>query len=335
MHLHRITDTRTLENPAFANEAGTGCAGDAPEWACTKHTPFKVASLGRGGSQRNFGVPVAVRALAALLIFAVLGLGVAGCGGSPTGRERDTPDAAGVFEGASTDRLDEVTWRIVLGAVGEANRDDAAGFAAGLESATGLRGIELGERAGSPILVYGRYGSPDAADAQRDLARVREIEVDGARPFVRAFFLPPSLDAARGRNAAYDLRNARQRFGADAVYTLQVGAYSRGDGRPPTPENVLEFRRLAERAVEQLRAEGQPAFYYHGPSGSTVTVGVYGPEDHDPSQTPPLESQRLRAARAEFPNALLNGLGVKQRLRDRNGRIVERLQPSFLVAVPR
>ncbi|MEM1186033.1 MAG: hypothetical protein AAGI53_13665 [Planctomycetota bacterium] len=228
-----------------------------------------------------------------------------------------------------------MTWRLVLGALPADARADPNSFLERLASGTGVRGIEVGERGGSTLLLFGRYGSPEASDAKRDMARLRAVEVNGARPFAGAFFLPPDIEAARGRNAAYDLRNARARFGSEAIYSLHVGVYARGDGRPASPEDLLAFQEAAEEAVEQLRAEGQPAFYYHGPTSSSVTVGVFGTPDHDATVNPPLESRRLREAREAFPHALLNGRGVKQRARDSRGRVVEQLQGSYLVTLPR
>jgi hypothetical protein len=258
------------------------------------------------------------------------------CAGGESARDGGSlgDDGGAVFDSNDGPEADALAWRIVLGAVSAAERADPQAALDRLGEQTGLSGLELGERGGDPLIVFGRYAAPDSREAQRDFERIRGVTVGGERPFAQAFFLPPNLEAARGRQAAYDLRNARERFGRDAVYTLQVGMYARGDNRPASTSELIEFRRLAERAVEQLRAEGQPAFYYHGPTGSMVTVGLYGPEDHDPATNPPLESARLRAVREQFPNSLLNGLGVKTRARTPDGRVVERLQASFLVAVP-
>ncbi len=267
-------------------------------------------------------------------------LSLSACGGSgQPDRPRDdlSRQAETVFgaDAVPTNAAD-LAWRISLGAVPPADRADPTTLIQRLERSTGLRGIEVATRKGDSVLVYGQYPSPETPQAQRDLERVRTAEADGGRPFAGAFFLPPELDAAAaGRKAAWDLRNARDNFGSDAIYTLQVGMYARGDNQPAAPDELLEFRRLAERAVEQLRSEGQPAFFYHGPTGSMVTIGLYGEADHDPETNPPLESPRLREAREQFPNALLNGRGVKTRGRTGDGRIVERLQSSFLVAVPR
>lgn len=273
---------------------------------------------------------------------AALAIALTGCaGGGPGQAERPRADlrqqARAVFGAdAVPANAADLAWRIALGVVPAPDRAEPGPLIRRLERSTGLQGIEVGTRKGEPILVYGRYPSPETPEAQRDLDRVRSVEADGARPFRGAFFLPPEFDAASsGRKAAWDLRNARDLHGPDAIYTLQIGMYARGDNQPTTPEELLEFRRLAERAVEQLRAEGDPAFFYHGPNGSMVTIGLYGEADHDPATNPPLESPRLRDARERYPNALLNGLGVKAKGRTNDGRVVERLQSSFLVAVPR
>ncbi len=296
--------------------------------------PNKVAREATAKPTRN------IRALRAPL--AALAIALSGCAGGDTGqadRPRDdlSQQARAVFGAdAVPTNADDLTWRISLGVLPATERPEPAPFIQRLERSTGLRGIEVGDRRGEPILVYGRYTSPETRDAQRDLQRVRTIETDGGRPFQGAFFLPPELNAAAtGRKASWDLRNARDLHGPEAIYTLQIGMYARGDNQPTIPEELLEFRRLAERAVEQLRAEGEPAFFYHGPNGSMITIGLYGEADHDPATNPPLESPRLREAREKFPNNLLNGRGVKTRGRTSEGRVVERLQSSRLVAVPR
>jgi len=260
-----------------------------------------------------------------------LAAGCSSTGGGGAGG--GVPDASGVFEG-SVDAGAVEFWRIALGSMPRGTTDPEA-LIAEIEASTGLRGIEQGERDGSRLLVYGRYDSPESKQAQRDLERVRLAESGRSRPFAGAFFMPPSVEAAGGRNARYDLRNARRFHGEDAVYTLQVNVYGRGDGGRASAEDLAGFRELAERAVEALRAEGTPAFFFHGPNTSSVTVGIFGADDHDPTVQPPLESERLRRFREEFPHALFNGQGAFRYGRHRAGNLERQLQPSFLVAVPR
>ncbi len=191
-----------------------------------------------------------------------------------------------------------------------------------------------------PFVVYGRYSDPGSEEAQADLSRIREMRVQGRAPFARAIMMPvdrgpragsQSVDSRLARN---DLRNAKKLFGADAVYTLQIGVYAREDKQRPTAEDLAAFRKAAEDAVARLRREGEQAFYYHGPNGSMVTVGIFNDSDLDTSVTPPIESARLKAARAKHPNNLLNGRGVREMVRNGSGEMVPRLQESRLVLIP-
>jgi len=183
-----------------------------------------------------------------------------------------------------------------------------------------------------PMLVYGRYADPLSARARADAQRIRDLVVDGKRPFAGAVLVRESDPTpTTGRLARYDLRNAKKLFGADAVYTLQIGVYAREDDRRPTREDLASFRSSAEQAVEDLRRAGDQAFFYHGPNGSMVTVGVFSEDDIDLTVVPEIESPRLREVRARHPHNLLNGLGVRE---TRRGSDEETLQASRLVLIP-
>lgn len=183
-----------------------------------------------------------------------------------------------------------------------------------------------------PMLVVGRFADPLSADAMAAQRRVRAIEVNGAKPFIGAVMVrerdpSPSND----RLARFDLRNAKSLFGEEAVYTLQIGIYAREDNQRPSREDLASFRRSAESAVEALRRAGEPAFFYHGPSSSMVTVGVFDEDDIDLTVVPEIVSPRLRAMQAAHPHNLLNGAGVNER---RRGSKAMRLQASRLVSIP-
>jgi len=196
-----------------------------------------------------------------------------------------------------------------------------------------LPGAYLERRDDAIAMLYGRHEDLEDPGLKRDLAYVRQLEIDGERPYAGAIIAPPASGEIVGSRPEWDLRNARKRY-PNAVYTLQIGLYGRLDGSRPDPEELAEYRRAAEDAVAQLRAAGEPAFYYHGPTRSTVTVGIFDETDHDPSKRGRGESMRLRQTRERHPYNLLNGKGIKQRIRDASGKPVEILQKSFLVPVP-
>ena len=183
-----------------------------------------------------------------------------------------------------------------------------------------------------PMLVYGKFADPRSEAASKEMRRIREITVNEQTPFagvvmVRERDPRPSND----RIARFDLRNARSLFGDEAVYTLQIGIYAREDNRRPSREDLASFRKSAESAVEALRRAGEAAFFYHGPSSSMVTVGVFAEDDIDLTVAPEIESRRLREVRSRHPYNLLNGAGVRER---RRGGGAESLQASRLVLIP-
>ncbi len=219
---------------------------------------------------------------------------------------------------------------------------DAAGQASAraalprVRSQGGLPGAFLEERGESIALIVGRHGTIE--QARRELAHVRNLELrsDGTpvKPYQGAILAPPWADESAGSMPEFDLRNAKAQYGKDALYTLQVGIYGRIDRTRPDPDELMEYRQAAEQAVAQLRADGEEAFYYHGPTSSIVSVGIFDEEDHDPSTGVRGESPRLRAARESHPHNLLNGKGIMETRRNASGRPVESLQRSALVAIP-
>ncbi|MEZ6242582.1 MAG: hypothetical protein R3B57_06010 [Phycisphaerales bacterium] len=230
-------------------------------------------------------------------------------------------------------RGDTPTWTIVLARPIGSEPDAADRLLQNIRTYGGVPEARLETRRGKALVVYGRYASPDDPSATRDLERFRERQVEGKQIFAGAFLAPPPDESLHGSNPEWDLRNVKQRFGDDALYTLQVGVYARLDGRAPTSEDLSQFRAAAERAVAQLRADGEQAFYHHGPSASTVTVGVFGESDFDPDGGG-FESPQLADARKRHPNNLVNGQGFYETLRTDTGQAVRRLQRSQLVSIP-
>lgn len=182
--------------------------------------------------------------------------------------------------------------------------------------------LDRGQRV---IVCVGRQPSPNTREALALLERVRKTRVDGERPFAKAFYIPPQGKA----QSDLDLRSVPSKFGVDAVYTLQVGVYGRADGRAPTRRDIEEAREKAVEAVEELRRQGELAFYYHGPSMSMVTVGVFSHDDIDP-----VFSFGLTSLKERFPHNLLNGQGVSQTVTMSDGSRQQIIQESFPVLIP-
>lgn len=249
---------------------------------------------------------------------------------------RPTPKRSG---GAASDS--QAGWTLVIVSfVNEADpaaRDEAARLALDKVRRAGLSDAFIEQRGKAAVVCSGSFESADDERAQAELRRVRELEVENARPFAGAFLAPPVQQGVYGENPELDLRNAKKRHGGKkATYTLQVAAYGKGDRTAPTPDELKEFRSAAEKAANEYRREGELAFYYHGPNSSSVTVGVFSPDDINP-KSPKGLSPRLREARERHPHHLLNGAGVKERQGTevgKDGKPVFKLQAPMLVEIP-
>jgi hypothetical protein len=205
-----------------------------------------------------------------------------------------------------------------------------------LSSQGGLNDVRIEQRAQAWLLTSGEYESPSEPRAQADLSRVQQIVPS-------AMLVPPDVIADRGSMPEWDLSRVRARQ-PDAKWTLQVGIYGHADpSKSPTDKEREEFQAAAEQAVQELRSQGDEAYYWHGPRRSTVTVGVFTERDQitaikDPQtmeliQLPrPRESLDLVEARRRFPVNMLNGAPVMERPK---GATEMREQASFLVGVPR
>ena len=228
-------------------------------------------------------------------------------------------------------------WTIVIAAfIGPDKAERAAQSLWKAKTLAGLESAYVEERGRAVVLAFGKYAGPDDPRAAADLQRVQTLELDGQRPFADALLTPPNPDRLVGSIPQFDLRNAKKYYGPSALYTLQVGIYGPADDRRPTAQELAECRRIAEQAAAQLRREGELAFYYHGPERSTVTVGIFGTDDYDPVNSPGFESPALRETRRRHPLNLLNGKGIRERVRGvpADDPKAWRMQPSSLVAVP-
>ena len=230
-------------------------------------------------------------------------------------------------------------WTIVLATFDLRVPDDQVAAMHQRVRDSGLPEARIERRGGARLICVGAFDDPTSKAAQSEFRRVRELEHAGTRPFALAIMQPPEVDAGvpetAGRLAAYDLRNVRAQRGPDALYTLQVGVYGLPptERRLPTPAELAQFRKAAEEAAVRLRAEGDEAYFHHGARSSSVTVGVFGKNDHDPVNMPGIESELLRAARAKFPHNLFNGAALRERIDTAQGPR-SRLQPTRLVALP-
>ncbi|HMN39830.1 MAG TPA: hypothetical protein PKE29_03230 [Phycisphaerales bacterium] len=222
-------------------------------------------------------------------------------------------------------------WAVCLGAFkGEDYQQRAATRLAWIRTQGGVPEAYAAKRNDSVIIAVGDFSGPEDDKAKSELARIQAMEVGGERPYGAAMLSPPLEWKMAGSMPKFNLAKAKEQFGDGALYTLQVGAYGRRDLRSPTEEDLKEVRSAAEEAAAKLRSEGELAFYYHGPTMSMVTVGVFDEKDFDP-QIPSYVSPRLREAMKRNPLNLYNGAGVK--VKPKGGK--EQLQSSGLVEIPK
>lgn len=290
---------------------------------------------------RLFGCGAGSARAAQIGLYGLIGTLFWGCG-SAESRDQKVLDpyareAAGVFavdESASGTPTEPAWWSVLVAAVPSGRMDDAQRMLDTVHT-TGLTEAYIALRDKRPIIAYGRFDDPAEPEAQAGLKRVRETNISGMTPFGAAMLIPPAAQRTGSETDELNLRSIRDRLTkSEAAYTLQVGVYARPDMARPTAEELTIFQREAERAARQLRADGEVAFYYHGPNMSMVTVGVFSEDDHDGETQPPIESIRLRQARQKHPHNLLNGQGIKETVRTGTGGSAQRLQASRLVAIP-
>lgn len=243
------------------------------------------------------------------------------------GRPQAAPSAGEPADGVSG-------WCVVLAVLrGDSADEQARIVLERVRTEGGLPEAFAVRRNASTIIAIGDFSSPDDPRALAELKRVQDIQVTGqggqiSRPYAFAILAPPTSEKAGG-SPQYNLLRAKEILGKDALYTLQVGAYGRLDLPRPTEADLAESRNAAEQAVLKLRQEGEQAFYYHGPTMSMVTIGVFGTDDFDP-QLPNFKSSRLRDVQKRHPLNMYNGQGVKEK---RKGA-PDRMQQSNLVAIP-
>ncbi|MEY3231917.1 MAG: hypothetical protein RL689_2006 [Planctomycetota bacterium] len=240
--------------------------------------------------------------------------------------------AAGREPGPAMLPVGSKDWTIVIAGFDKVTEVPLANAAlARVRAQPGLEAAFLEERGKAVVVAYGKYPSLDAPAARADLERIRGLAVEGGTPFAGAMLAPPVFDALPGTIPEYDLRNAKAQAGAErAAYTLQVGVYCRLDDQEPSPKELAEFRKAAEKAAVEMRRQGETAFYFHGPRRSMVTVGLFGVDDYDLRQSR-LRSPAIAKLMERFPHNLVNGAGVK---RKRSGQAEAVMDPSFVVAVP-
>lgn len=294
--------------------------------ATAAHTPW--GSTWPQTSRCVKSLPAA--SLASALTLALAALFTSGCSQPQPTPGVNLADGPAVFGrapgGSATTQPDDSSWTIVLATIkGDFRERDARAALARIAASNIVPSPTLRREGEVIFVVSGRYQGPTDTNAIAELQRLRSHREGNQQPFASALLAPPARRTELGANPDFNLLAVRQNAPADMRYTLQVGAYAPGDQLNPTSDQLAESRSAAERAAAQLRAEGEQAFYYHGPTMSVVTVGLF--TDRDLTDGSPA----LVALRRKFPHNLFNGQGIAQR---RPGQTTPTLQPSSLVLIP-
>ncbi len=165
-----------------------------------------------------------------------------------------------------------------------------------VQQETGWNDLLVVHEAGVSKLYRGSYRSPE--DAREDLKESKQY-------FPQAILIKtPGSDIGP---AEWDLENAR------GAYTVCVAIFY----NEPDQDWYLR-KQAAVEYCEQLRGEGREAYYFHGPSKSSVTIGSFGEQAvREVSQWNENRTQRLTTTEVveprihrimkEFPYMAVNG----------------------------
>lgn len=279
---------------------------------------------------------VRVLQLGLLSVSGILLIFVGGCAGSPLKLERypsdsGPSDAGGVGSGVRAEESWSVALEVLQGPNAEVRAFERAREIGATTALSEVRSEARGDRW---VVMSGRFAGPQEPDAQRALARAKELTLGDGQPFASAALVPPpSADPATLPD--YDLRSTRRGLGRDVgLYTLQIGAYGRFDNGSLSRREREEIRDTAERAVRELRQQGFPAYYLHDSNLSVVTVGVF--TEDDLGLTPRsrgFASPEFERLKREFPHNLFNGRGLNEPDPANPGG--RKLQASQPVEIPR
>lgn len=224
-------------------------------------------------------------------------------------------------------------WSIVLVVVREGH-EAAEDLARRYRQVAGLEDAVVQDRIGASLVTVGDFSSAESREAVERLKSVKSLGVGGDRPFASAMLFPPPEGVVAGAKADRNLSNVRKamRDPSASAFTLQIAVYKRPDGGAPNEQERGEFVAAAEKAADELRAKGEEAFYYHGPTESSVTIGLFSEGDLPKSSEGRAESEALRRAKEAHPYLLMNGAGMRVRVKGSDAWV---MQPSILVSVPK
>jgi hypothetical protein len=229
---------------------------------------------------------------------------------------------------------------------------------------TPLRDWYLVHRETETDLCYGYYrsfkaGEPGGDRAQRDRLQIDGItDQNGDRPFAWAIFVALTT-ADPPAPPEWELRNAK------GFWTIEIASYT---GHAMRKQYAID-------AVREARARGVEAYFYHGPTSSSICIGSWPeqaveevqigssdprgsdevivvvpqgrkvPEDFTDErgrrvrhvqQKLQIVDPSMAAVKKQYPDHPVNGSLMLTKRRDpRTGKPVESIDKSFIVRIPR
>ena len=167
------------------------------------------------------------------------------------------------------------------------------------------------------VLYYGFYRAIDATDpkesqrAQTDHRQIQSMtDQSGERLFGHSYFVEITTPDPTAP-AEWNLANA------GGYWSLQIAAYKDSPKR----------KQFAVDAVREARAQGLPAYFYHGENTSMVFIGAWPrsavKEQDESSATSPDPSQPLLVLSQPLPS------GAPTEVRDREGNLVHAVAPHL------
>lgn len=219
-----------------------------------------------------------MRVMAAILVMAAAG----GCvehrvvGGTWQDWKSELPNQVGdgggrVGEGANRAAhvFDQPTWAIELASfTGEKQVAAAQRFVGDLQRKTNMPDLWAAADDKKTYVYRGWYLDPGNITGKSDVRQTRMIKVDNKPLFksakmVRVDERHGEPDRGTGVTRAMNLK----RYSGQELYSLQVAVYDELFGG--------NYRQACEKRVAQLNKEGEPAYYYHGPNQSMITIGLH------------------------------------------------------------
>ena len=189
----------------------------------------------------------------------------------------------------------DAEWTIYCATIpGAAHISQATQLRDQLVKNTGMRDWYVVHGPSESTLYYGFYKSM-GENIKATRAKIDAMtDTSNGRPFKNALIVEltaPDPEAP----PQWDLANAP----AGMVWSLQIAAY---DGSP-------HRKKFAVDAVRDARAQGVPAYFYHGPSISSVCIGAWPAQavrgDMEPAFNDPDERRPLAEIMAQQPGDLI------------------------------